>query len=75
MLDELIFPDEESASLSNFGINHLNIDDAAIFVAKCLCANDDLEMADFDYFDKEFDDQEMVGFFSIRNTHVQQCDP
>lgn len=60
MWNDLIFPDEESATLSNFGIFHLNIDDAAIFVAKCLWSNEGLVMKDFDYYDNLFEDVEVV---------------
>lgn len=72
MTNELTFPDEESAHLSNFGIFHLNIGEAAIFVVKCLWANDGLYLSDTNFYDQHFDDAEFV--IEFRNTVSQYTD-
>lgn len=47
-MNDLIYPDELS-SLDHIGIFHLNIDQAALLIAKCLWMNEEIE--------KEFDDE------------------
>lgn len=63
MWSELIFPDEVSASLKNLGIFHLNVEDAAVLVTKCLWESEGLFIEDLDYQDKSFDNVEVVVQF------------
>ena len=56
MSNDLVFPDEQSASLTNFGLFHLNIDDAAKFSAKCLWENGELKLDNKDICDFSYDD-------------------